>query len=52
MSKKVRIKAIPNDKPNVRLYVRALIRLARELEEQQRGASTPNSAGASEGKDA
>jgi hypothetical protein len=35
MARRIIIKAVPNQNPNIGLYVQALIRLARQLQEEE-----------------
>ena len=35
MARRVRVRGVPRSKPDVRLYVMALIELARQLQEQE-----------------
>lgn len=43
MSRPIRIQAVPNEQPDVGLYVLALVALARQLQEEERAAEPPPS---------
>ena len=43
MGRRVRVKAIPKREPDIRLYVQALIALARQLQEQEEQKNTSSS---------
>src|SRR2546427_4261271 len=53
MGRRVRVTAIAKEEPDIRLYVLALIALARQLqeEEERQGAERKNSAGGEEARD-
>lgn len=42
MVRNIKIKAVPNQSPNVRLYVLALIALARQMQEEARESGEPS----------
>ena len=47
MSRQIRVKVSPKDRPEIRLYVLALLALARQLEEQRHPATSPDDTEAS-----
>jgi hypothetical protein len=47
MARRIRVRGVPRQEPNVRLYVLALIELARQLEAEEAAAELPGNPGES-----